>query len=178
VILRDRWVSTTTYGWVSAGIHRDLMAPPPSKKRIDGTRRDSTDARNVSQKAAGSGPAERATESVGLQVNRRPATPFLVDRLFLYHGPYHNQISNARKSPGRVSGERTGEISIGGRSGRLLSKSASCSVRLLTLGIRPVSGGARTLILVLGTAAQHGQYAEVVRGPDASHGLRPDEPDV
>ncbi len=42
LILRDRWVSTTTYattyGWVSAGIRRELTAPPPSEKRTDETK--------------------------------------------------------------------------------------------------------------------------------------------
>jgi hypothetical protein len=57
----------TTYRWVSAGIHRELIAPPPSKKRLDGTKRDqtglnrSTEPLATNQKAAGSSPAERAT---------------------------------------------------------------------------------------------------------------------
>jgi hypothetical protein len=42
-ILRDRWdfntTYATTYGWVSAGIRRELMAPSPSEKR---TGRDQT----------------------------------------------------------------------------------------------------------------------------------------
>ena len=45
-ILRDRWVFTTTYattyGWVSAGIRRELIAPPPSEKRLDGPKGDQT----------------------------------------------------------------------------------------------------------------------------------------
>ena len=32
----------TTYGWVSAGIRRELIAPPPSEMRLDGTKRDPT----------------------------------------------------------------------------------------------------------------------------------------
>ena len=57
----------TTYGWVSAGIRRDLIAPPPSKMRLDGTKRDRTGLNRcterlaTNQKAAGSSPAERAT---------------------------------------------------------------------------------------------------------------------
>jgi hypothetical protein len=52
---------------VSAGIRRELIAPPPSKKRLDGAKRDrtglkaSTERLATNQKAAGSSPAERAT---------------------------------------------------------------------------------------------------------------------
>ncbi len=70
-ILRERWVCTTTYattyGWVSAGIRRELIAPPRSKMRTDGTKRDQTGLNRyaerlaTNQKAAGSSPAERAT---------------------------------------------------------------------------------------------------------------------
>ncbi len=67
--IRDHPTTTyaTTYGWVSTGIHRDLAAPPPSRKRLDGTKRDqmglyfSTERLATNQKAAGSSPAERAT---------------------------------------------------------------------------------------------------------------------
>jgi hypothetical protein len=64
----------TTYGWVSAGIRRELIAPPQSKKRLDGTKRDQTglnlctERLATNQKAAGSSPAERATKSPVLQV--------------------------------------------------------------------------------------------------------------
>jgi hypothetical protein len=63
----SRELLTITYRWVSAGIHRELIAPPPSKMRIDGTKRDqtglnrSTEPLATNQKAAGSSPAERAT---------------------------------------------------------------------------------------------------------------------
>src|SRR5215212_2397174 len=59
----------TTYGWVSAGIRRELTAPPPRKKRLDGTKRDPTGLNRwterlaTNQKVAGSSPAERAPES-------------------------------------------------------------------------------------------------------------------
>jgi hypothetical protein len=54
---------------VSTGIHRDLTAPPPSRNRIDGTKRDrtglkaSTERLATNQKVAGSSPAERAEEN-------------------------------------------------------------------------------------------------------------------
>jgi hypothetical protein len=73
-ILRDRWdfntTYATTYGWVSAGIRRELMAPPPSEKRLG---RDQTGLKvrmerlATNQKVAGSSPAERATQSAVLQ---------------------------------------------------------------------------------------------------------------
>jgi hypothetical protein len=78
LILRDRGVFTTTYattyGWVSAGIRRKLMAPSRSKKRVDGTKRDRTGLNRcterlaTNQKAAGSSPAERA--AIYLQIQR------------------------------------------------------------------------------------------------------------
>ena len=68
--IRDHPTTTyaTTYGWVSAGIRRELIASPRSKKRLDGTKRDSTGLNRCSerlatnQKAAGSSPAERTTK--------------------------------------------------------------------------------------------------------------------
>ena len=77
LILRDRWVFTTTYattyGWVSVGIRRELIAPPQNKKRPDGTNRDPTGLNRwterlaTNQKAAGSSPAERATNYLQMQ---------------------------------------------------------------------------------------------------------------
>jgi hypothetical protein len=63
----SRGLLTTTYGWVSVGIRRELIALPPSKKRLDGTKRDQTGLNRwterlaTNQKAAGSSPAERTT---------------------------------------------------------------------------------------------------------------------